>query len=104
LERAYRNRRGSQTIQIEVRTMSELEEALGNGAEALLLDNMSVEQVRTAVARCRRELKHVPLEASGGITINNVRDYAETGVDFVSVGALTHSPVAADMNLRIQPV
>jgi nicotinate-nucleotide pyrophosphorylase (carboxylating) len=104
LERAYRNRRGSQTIQVEVRTMQELEEALEHGAEALLLDNMSVDQVREAVARVRREERRIPTEASGGITLENVRAYAETGVDYVSVGALTHSAKAADMNLRVHPV
>jgi nicotinate-nucleotide pyrophosphorylase (carboxylating) len=104
LERAYRNRRGSQTIQIEVRTMQELEEALQHGAEALLLDNMSIDQVREAVERVRHAERRVSTEASGGITLENIRAYAETGVDFVSVGALTHSAKAADMNLRVHAV
>ncbi len=102
LERAHRNRRGSQPIEIEVRTLEELDEALRHGAEAVLLDNMSVEQVRAAVERVGRHTRRVPLECSGGITLENVRAYAETGVDYISVGALTHSPPAADMNLRTQ--
>ncbi len=101
LERAHRNRRGSQPIEIEVRTLAELEEALTYGAEAILLDNMSVEDVRKAVERCSRLERRLPLECSGGITLENVRAYAETGVDFISVGALTHSATAADMSMRV---
>ncbi len=103
LERAIRNRRGSQPIEIEVRTMAELEEALTHGAEAILLDNMSVEEVKKAVERCSHEQKRIPLECSGGIKLDNIRGYAETGVDFISVGALTHSAKAVDMSLRVMP-
>src|SRR5271165_5944934 len=67
LERAVRNRRGSQIIEVEVRTLHELEEALTNGAEAILLDNMSVEEVRRAVERCTKLERRLPLECSGGI-------------------------------------
>jgi nicotinate-nucleotide pyrophosphorylase (carboxylating) len=104
LERAHRNRRGSQPIEVEVRTLAELEEALTRGAESVLLDNMPVEQVKEAVARCAKAERHVPVECAGGITLENVRVYAETGVDFISVGALTHSAVAVDMSLRVTPV
>ncbi len=100
LQRAHRNRRGEQPIEIEVRTLEELEIALRNGAEAILLDNMTVDQVRQAVERVSYHTRRVPLEVSGGVSIENVRAYAETGVKFISVGALTHSPVAADMNMR----
>ncbi|MBZ5704752.1 MAG: carboxylating nicotinate-nucleotide diphosphorylase [Acidobacteriia bacterium] len=103
LERAHRNRRGSQPIEIEVRSLKELEEALGNGAEAVLLDNMSVEDVKQAVARCARQERRIPVECSGGIILENIRAYAETGVDFISVGALTHSVTATDMSLRVVP-
>jgi nicotinate-nucleotide pyrophosphorylase (carboxylating) len=103
LERAVRNRRGEQPIQIEVRTLEELELALANGAEAILLDNMSVENVRSAIERIGRHTRRVPVEASGGMSIENVRAYAETGVDYISVGALTHSPPAVDMSMRIEP-
>ena len=108
LERAHRNRRGSQPIEVEVRTLGELEEALANGAEAILLDNMSSEDVRRAVERCshegmRKAGGRIPIECSGGIRLENVRAYAETGVDFISVGLLTHSPQAVDMSLRVAP-
>jgi nicotinate-nucleotide pyrophosphorylase (carboxylating) len=103
LERATRNRRGSQPIEIEVRTFTELDDALTHGAEAILLDNMSVEDVRRAVERCARESRRIPLECSGGINLENIRAYAETGVDFISVGALTHSAKAVDMSLRVLP-
>ena len=103
LERALRNRRGSQPIEIEVRTLAELDDALTHGAEAILLDNMSVDDVKKAVERCARGDRRIPLECSGGIQLENIRSYAETGVDFISVGALTHSAKAVDMSLRVMP-
>jgi len=101
LERAHRNRRGAQIIEIEVRTLEELEQALQHGAEAILLDNMSVDDVKFAMDRCARAERRIPLEVSGGITLDNVRAYAETGVNFISVGALTHSAVVVDMSMRV---
>jgi len=103
LERVHHNRRGTQPIEVEVRSPLELEEALEYGAEAILLDNMPTEEVRRAVDRVSRMERRIPLECSGGITLSNVRSYAETGVDFISVGALTHSAPAVDLSLRIAP-
>ena len=103
LQRALHNRRGSQLVEIEVRSLDELRLALDNGAEAVLLDNMTPEQVRQAVEIVSKLQRPVPLEASGGITLDNVRNYAETGVNFISVGALTHSAPAVDLSLRVQP-
>jgi nicotinate-nucleotide pyrophosphorylase (carboxylating) len=107
LERAMRNRRGEQPIEIEVRTVEELEQALTCGAEAILLDNMTPESVRQAVERCAQadsqSARRIPIECSGGIRLENVRAYAETGVDFISVGLITHSPQAADMSMRVVP-
>jgi nicotinate-nucleotide pyrophosphorylase (carboxylating) len=103
LERAHKNRRGEQIIEIEVRSLEELEQALEHGGEAILLDNMSVEDVKRAVARCAGVERRIPLEVSGGITLENVRAYAETGVSFISVGALTHSAKAMDISLRVAP-
>lgn len=100
LERAHRNRRGEQIIEVEVRTIDELELAVEHGAEAILLDNMTVDDVKRAIERCSRADRHIPLEVSGGITLENVRAYADTGVQFISVGALTHSAVAVDMSMR----
>lgn len=103
LEKAHRNRRGEQPIEIEVRNLHELDEALENGAEAILLDNMTPEMCKQAVERVQKHSRRVPLEASGGMNLNNVRAYAEAGVDFISVGALTHSPEAVDLSMRIVP-
>jgi len=108
LELARRNRRGDQIIEVEVRSAEELEQALAHGAEAVLLDNMTPEDVRRAVERCsqsdaQRRGRRIPIECSGGIRLENVRAYAETGVDFISVGLLTHSPPAVDISLRVVP-
>ena len=104
LERAHKNRRGEQIIEVEVRSLDELEQALEHGGEAILLDNMSVEDVKRAVERCLQAECRIPLEVSGGITLENVRAYAETGVNFISVGTITHSAKAADMSMRLAPV
>jgi len=103
IERALRNRRGSQILEVEVRTMDELDHALAHGAEAILLDNMPPEEVGRAVERCSKFEHRVVIECSGGIRLDNVRAYAETGVDFISIGLLTHSPQAADLSLRVVP-
>jgi nicotinate-nucleotide pyrophosphorylase (carboxylating) len=103
LERALRNRRGNQLIEIEVRSLEELKFALEHGAEAVLLDNMTPDEIRQAVEYVGGLERKVPLEASGGITLENVRVYAETGVNFISVGALTHSVSAVDLSMRLRP-
>lgn len=103
LERALKNRRGSQIIEIEVRSLDELKLVLEHGAEAVLLDNMTPDQVRQAVELVSGLERRIPLEASGGITLENVREYAMAGVNFISVGALTHSVDAVDLSMRIQP-
>ncbi len=89
-------------IEIEVRTLEELEEALSAGAEAILLDNMSPEELREAVKRAREKNPRVILEASGGVNLDNVRQIAETGVDLISIGRITHSARAVDINLKIE--
>jgi nicotinate-nucleotide pyrophosphorylase (carboxylating) len=104
LERAHKNRRGEQIIEVEVRSLEELDQALEHGGEAILMDNMSVEDVKRAVERCSRAGRRIPLEVSGGITLENVRAYAETGVNFISVGSLTHSAKASDISMRLAPV
>jgi nicotinate-nucleotide pyrophosphorylase (carboxylating) len=103
LKKALEHRRPEQMIEIEVRNTAELEEAMATGAERIMLDNMTVEAVRAAVASVRSSGRKVPLEASGGIRLENVRAYAETGVEFISVGTLTHSPQAVDLSMRIVP-
>ena len=104
LQRALKNRRGKQLVEIEVRSLEEFEAVLEHGAEAVLLDNMTPAQVRQAVEMVAGRERRIPLEASGGITLENVRSYAETGVNFISVGALTHSVQAVDLSMRIVPV
>jgi nicotinate-nucleotide pyrophosphorylase (carboxylating) len=114
LKRALEQRKHAQRVQVEVRNARELEEAIAHGAEAILLDNMSPTQVRAAVERVKKENgketanaaagqpgRWIPTEASGGILLDNIRAYAETGVDFISVGALTHSAKAADISMSI---
>jgi nicotinate-nucleotide pyrophosphorylase (carboxylating) len=86
-------------IEVEVTNFTELDQALEAGCEVILLDNMTVEQVRQAVERVG---KKIFLEVSGGINLENVRRYAETGVDFISVGALTHSVKAVDISLELR--
>ena len=88
-------------IQVEVQDLTELEEALSNGADAVLLDNFTPEEARQAVGRVERR---VPVEVSGGITLSNVRDFAEAGVDRISIGALTHSVRAVDIHLQLTPL
>jgi nicotinate-nucleotide pyrophosphorylase (carboxylating) len=101
LSNALERRQKGQRVQVEVRNQRELEEALEGGAEAILLDNMAPAQVKIAVDRIRAVERWIPIEASGGIVLDNVRSYAEAGVDFVSVGALTHSAKAADISMSI---
>lgn len=101
LQRARENRAVGQTIDIEVRTFDELRLALDNGAESLLLDNLSPGDVKKAVAMVRERGGKTPVEASGGIVLDNIRKYALAGVDYISVGALTHSATAVDLSMRI---
>ena len=83
-------------IEVEVDTLAQLEEALAAGAEAVLLDNMSLEDLRTAVALCKGK---AVAEASGGINLTNAPDIAATGVDIISLGWLTHSVPVLDLGL-----
>jgi nicotinate-nucleotide pyrophosphorylase (carboxylating) len=87
-------------IEIEVRTRAELDEALACGAAHLLLDNLAPAEARQWIAHIAGR---ATVELSGGITLTTVRAYAETGTDFVSCGALTHSAPAVDLNLRLDP-
>ena len=101
LQRAHEKRAAGQTIDIEVRTFDELRLALDHGAESLLLDNMSPADVKKAVAMVREQGGKIPVEASGGIVLENIRKYALAGVDYISVGSLTHSAPAVDLSMRI---
>ena len=95
-------RREGLEVEVEVTNELELEEALACGPDRVLLDNMTLEQLVAAVAIVRRSPGPRPrIEASGGVTLDTVRDMARTGVDYISVGALTHSAPALDFSLLV---
>jgi nicotinate-nucleotide pyrophosphorylase (carboxylating) len=88
----------AQRVEVEVTNTEELDEALAAGAEMVLLDNHTLDQLRSAVAHTAGRAL---LEASGGITLDNLADVARTGVDFISLGALTHSAGSIDFSLEV---
>ena len=98
-----RMRKGNREMptEVEAQSLAEVDEALEAGAEIILLDNMSTEDIINAVTRCRGRAK---TEISGGVTLQRMRELAATGADYVSVGALTHSAPAADLSFEIEPV
>lgn len=85
-------------IEVEVRNIDELEEAISAGADVVMLDNMTIEEMKRAVAFAKGR---VIIEASGSVSLSSVRSIAETGVDIISIGALTHSAPAADISMKI---
>jgi nicotinate-nucleotide pyrophosphorylase (carboxylating) len=89
-------------VQVEVRNEAQLREALQAGAQAVLLDNMTVEAARRSVELVRSIRRDCVVEISGGITLQNARAYAQTGADFLSSGALTHSAPAANVSLLVE--
>jgi len=101
LARALAGRKPGQIVQVEVRTPDELDQAIAGGAESILLDNMTPKGVKKAVKLVRKALPKTTIEASGSVTLKTVRNYAKTGVDFISVGALTHSATAVDLSMKI---
>jgi nicotinate-nucleotide pyrophosphorylase (carboxylating) len=88
-------------VEIEVTSQDELREALAAGARRVLLDNMSIEELRAAVALAKEFAPGTETEASGGVTLHRLREIAETGVTYISSGALTHSAPALDLSLLI---
>ncbi len=86
-------------VEVEADTLEQVEQALAAGSDLILLDNMNLVQLRLAVQKCKGRAQ---TEASGGITLATVRSIAETGVDFISVGALTHSARAVDIGLDFE--
>lgn len=97
LEAARHSAPGDVSIEIEVENIGQLREALAAGADRLLLDNFSVAELEVAVAETRGRAK---LEASGGVDLSNIRAFAETGVDFISIGDLTKNVRAVDLSMR----
>jgi len=100
VKRARKNLSPLLKIEVEVENLAQLEEAIAAGADIIMLDNMEKGRMREAVSRIRGQKRHILIEASGGINLENVRDVAETGVDFISVGGLTHS--AASLNFALE--
>ena len=88
-------------IEVEAQDMNQLDEALAAGAESVLVDNMSIDDIREAVARARGRAK---VEISGGVTLDRIPELAQTGADYVSAGALTHSAPAVDISFEIEPL
>ena len=99
LARARQSASQQLKVEVEVRTVPEALEAAEAGADIIMLDNMSLEDISKAVESVRRRAL---IEASGGISLDNVRAVAETGVDFISIGALTHSARALDIGLELE--
>jgi nicotinate-nucleotide pyrophosphorylase (carboxylating) len=93
--------RGGMKVEVECATLDEVDEALAAGATSILLDNMTLDELREAVARCAGRAE---TEASGGVSLDTVRAIAGTGVDWISVGALTHSAPALDLSLLLEPL
>ena len=91
---------GGLLVEVEVDRPDQIDEALAGGAQMILLDNFTPEDVRAAVARIAGR---VPVEVSGGIKLENVRAYAEAGPNYIAIGALTHSAPAMDISLEVEP-
>jgi nicotinate-nucleotide pyrophosphorylase (carboxylating) len=96
-----RSARPDLRLEIEVQSLAELDEALAAGADIVLLDNMTLPDMREAV---RRSAGRTKLEISGGVTLERLPALAETGADYVSAGALTHSAPAVDISFEIEPL
>jgi nicotinate-nucleotide pyrophosphorylase (carboxylating) len=103
LEAVRRENDAGLAVEVETTNLDEVWEALGLGVDRILFDNMPLPLLREAVQIARRAAPEVETEASGGVTLDTIRDIAETGVDFVSVGAITHSAPALDLSLLVEP-
>ena len=91
-------------IEVEVTNQSQLREALAARADVIMLDNMSVDEIRESVKLIKEKSPSMTIEASGGINLENVREIAECEVDYISVGAITHSAVSVDISLKTRPL
>ena len=94
--------RGITALYVEVESLEQVDQACAAGATRLLVDNQTPDTVRAWAARARHQVPGIEIEATGGITLENVRAYAEAGADFVSVGALTHTVQAADLAVEVR--
>jgi nicotinate-nucleotide pyrophosphorylase (carboxylating) len=87
-------------IEVEAQSLDQVNDALDAGADIILLDNLSVDQIRDAVSRIKGRAK---IELSGGVTLDRLPELAKTGADYVSIGALTHSAPAVDLSFELEP-
>ncbi len=101
LATALKFRKGKQWVQVEVRSQADLELAIAGGAESILLDDMTPAAVKKAVKQIREALPGVPIEAGGNVTLANVADYANAGVDFVVVSAVTSASAWVDLSMKV---
>jgi nicotinate-nucleotide pyrophosphorylase (carboxylating) len=100
-EKAEKGKKPGQRPEVEVANQEELDEALAAGAQAIILEGMTVAAVKKSVKQIRETRANIEIEAGGQMTLENVLSYAQAGVDFVSVGALTQSTAAADLSMRV---
>jgi len=101
VQMARRNNHPFLKVEVEVSDVSQVEEAIESDADAIMLDNMSEEEMREVVSKIRRRKRGILIEASGDVSLENVKDVASTGVDLISVGRITHSAPSLDINLKI---
>ena len=88
-------------LEVEVESLDELQEAIDANVDRILLDNFSLEDIRLAVLEKNERATYIELEASGGIDINQIHEIAKTGVDYISIGALTKNVKAIDFSMRL---
>ena len=101
LDKIYSSGKPKVPVEVEVTDLKQLETALLYPVDRIMLDNFSVEKVREAIKLRNKLGRNIPFECSGGITLENIRAYAETGVEYISIGAITHSAQALDISLEI---
>ena len=87
-------------IEVEAQSLDQVDEAIQSGADVILLDNLTTDQIKDALARIAGRAK---VEISGGVTLERIPELARTGADYVSIGALTHSAPAADLSFELEP-
>jgi nicotinate-nucleotide pyrophosphorylase (carboxylating) len=101
LKKAVLKARKCGQVEVEAENMRQVTEAMDSGASRILLDNMSILNIKKAVSLIRRAKRKIETEISGGVTLNNIRNFARTGADYISIGALTHSAPALDISLKV---
>lgn len=99
-----RKQRKKVFIEVEIKTLDELNEAVLLKVNRLMLDNMNINQIKQAVEIVHQTKRNIEIEVSGGINLNNIRDFSNCSVDFISVGALTHSAPAIDIAMKLKPL